>query len=161
MKNLSYLVLFAFAITLSACNFSAGTKKDFGTGLSYSYNGFTVDQVLLAGPDNVAMSDNQVVLNSEIAIVAQGLANYQLKDEKAFPGLTLSVTDKDGNEVLGAKDLFSETEGYSADDASVLRGTVTVGDPMKTGETYHVKMRIWDKNKTDNELTVDVDLVVK
>jgi hypothetical protein len=161
MKNVNYLVLCAVALGLAACNFSAGTKKDFGTGLSYSYNGFTVDQVLLAGPDNLAMSDNEVVLNSEIAIVAQGLANYQMKDDKVFPGLMLSVTDKAGTEVLGAKDLFSDTEGYSAVDASVLRGTVTVGDPMKTGETYHVKMRIWDKIKTDNELTVDVDLVVK
>ena len=161
MKNLNYVILFAVATGFSACNFSAGTKKDFGTGLSYSYNGFTVEQVLLAGPDNVAMTDNQVVLNSEIAIVAQGLANYQMKDDKAFPGLMLSVTDKDGTEVLGAKDLFSETEGFSAVDASVLRGTVTVGDPMKTGETYHVKMRIWDKNKADNELTIDVDLAVK
>lgn len=160
MKNHNYLLLFAVSIGLSACNFSAGTKKDLGTGLSYSYNGFTVDQVLLAGPDNLAMSNNEVALNTKIAIVAQGLANYQMKDDKAFPGLMLSVTDKDGTEVLGAKDLFSATEGYSADDASVLRGTVTIGDPMKQGETYHVKMRIWDKNKTDNELTVEVDLVV-
>jgi hypothetical protein len=160
MKSINYFILFTVAVGLSACSFSAGTKKDFGTGLSYSYNGFAVDQVLMAGPDNVAMSDNKVALNSQIAIVAQGLANYQMKGDKAFPGLMLSVTDKDGTEVLGAKDLFSETEGYTADDASVLRGTVTVGDPMKTGETYHVKMRIWDKNKTDNELTVEVDLVV-
>ena len=49
----------------------------------------------------------------------------------------------------------------TATDAAIIRGTVTVGEPMKAGETYHVKMRVWDKNKPENELTAEVDLVVK
>jgi hypothetical protein len=32
---------------------------------------------------------------------------------------------------------------------------------MKAGETYHVKIRAWDKNKPGNELTAEVDIVVK
>lgn len=161
MKYANHLLTAIVAVTLTACNFSAGTKKDFGTGLSYSYNGFSVDEVLLAGPDNTAMSSNEVDLNTQIAIVAQGLANYELKDDKAFPGLMLSVTDKDGKEVLGAADLFEGTEGYSSADAAILRGTLTIGDPMQAGQTYNVKMRIWDKNKPENELTAEVDLIVK
>jgi hypothetical protein len=161
MKKITSSLLVASALMLWACNFSAGTKKDFGTGLSFEYKGFTVEEVLLVGPDNVAMSTNEVQLGTQVAIVAQGLANYELKDDKAFPGLMISVTDKEGTAVLGAEDLFAESEGYSAADASVLRGTVTVGDPMKAGETYHVKIRVWDKNKPENELTAEVDIVVK
>ncbi len=146
---------------LWACNFSAGTKKDFGTGLSFNYNGFSVDEVLLVGPDNIAMSSNEVQLSTQVAIVVQGLANYELKDDKAFPGLMLSVTDKQGSAIINEADLFAESAGYPAADAAILRGTVTVGDPMKAGETYHVKMRIWDKNKPENELTAEVDVVVK
>lgn len=70
------------------------------------------------------------------------------------------VTDKQETPVIQEADLFSESEGYSTEDASFLRGTVIVGNPMKSGETYHVKMRVWDKNKPENELTAEVDLVV-
>ena len=149
------------AVMLWSCNFSVGTKKDFGTGLSYSYNGFAVDEVLLVGPDNDAMSNNEVPLNTKVGIVVQGLSNYQLQDDKAFPGIQLSVTDKAGVAVIDEADLFANSEGYSTTDASVLRGTVTVGEPMTSGETYHLKMRVWDKSKPENELTADVDIVVK
>ncbi len=161
MKKNNFLILAAIALVWGACNFSAGTKKDFGTGLSFAYNGFGVGEVLLVGPENTALSSNEVKINTTIAIVAQGLTNYQLKDDKAFPGLMLSVTDKQGASILNEADLFEGTEGYPATDAAILRGTVTVGDPMKAGETYHVKMRIWDKNKPENELTAEVDIMVK
>jgi hypothetical protein len=161
MKKFTLLLLVASAFMLWTCNFSAGTNKDLRTGLSFSYNGFSVDEVLLVGADNTAMSNNEVQLNTEVAIVVQGLQNYELKDDKAFPGLMLSVTDSRGAFVINEADLFAESSGYPAADAAVLRGTVTIGDPMKAGETYHVKMRIWDKNKPENELTAEADIVVK
>jgi hypothetical protein len=149
------------AFISTACNFSAGAKKDFTTGLSYSHSGFNVQEVLLVGPDNTAKGDNVVPLSSTVAIVVQGLTNYELKDGKAFPGLMLQVTDEAGTSIINEADLFAGNDGYSTEEASVLRGTVTVGPPMKAGETYHVKMRVWDKNKIDNELTADVDIEVK
>jgi hypothetical protein len=73
----------------------------------------------------------------------------------------LSLTDKTGSSILNEADLFANSGGYSEADAAVLRGSVTVGDPMKSGETYHLKMRVWDKTKPENELTAEVDIVVK
>ena len=160
MRIIYSIFLMTCTIVLWSCNFSVGTKKDFGTGLSYTYNGFAVDEVLLVGPDNVAMSNNEVPLNTQLGIVVQGLTNYQLQDDKAFPGIELRVTDKAGTAVLDEADLFANSEGYSTADASVLRGTVTVGEPMKSGETYHLKMRVWDKTKPENELTAEVDIIV-
>ena len=161
MKKIIYFFLVLPALVLNSCNFSAGTKKDFTTGLSQTYNGFTVDEVLLVGPDNKVMSDNKAKLGTQIAIVIQGLANYELKDNKAYPGLALNVTDKQGNAMLGSEDLFAKNDGFSAADAAVLRGTVTIGAPMKTGETYHIKVHAWDKNKKENELTAEVDIQVE
>jgi hypothetical protein len=131
------------------------------TGLSYSYNGFSVEEVFFVDPDNNAKNNNEVQLNTSVAIAFQGIGNYELKDGKAFPGLMLSVTDKQGVVIINEPDLFANSEGYSATDASVLRGTITIGDPMKIGETYHVTMRVWDKNKLENELTAELDMVVK
>jgi hypothetical protein len=161
MVKFNHALFFAGVIALSSCSFSTGTNKDFATGLSYSYNGFAVEEVLLVGPDNTAMSDNKISLNTQIAIVVQGLSNYELKDEKAFPGLMLVLTDSKGAPVINETDLFADSQGYSPADAAVLRGSVTVGEPMKSGDTYHLKMRVWDKNKPENELTAEVDLVVK
>jgi hypothetical protein len=160
MKKSIYIIL-ASVLVVGACNFSVGTKKDLITGLSYTYNGFSVDEVVMAGPDNKIVASNDVPLNSTVAIVAQGLSNYQLKDDKAFPGMSLVVTDKEGTAVISETDVFAESDGYSAADASILRGTITVGTPMKAGETYHIKMRIWDKIKPENELTADVDIDVR
>jgi len=161
MRN-SFYAFISVAWLCSACSFSAGTNKDFATGLSYSYNGFGVERVVLVGPDNTIMGNNEVVLNSQIALVVEGLTNYELKDEKAFPGLMMTVTDKSGVAVISEADLFSEgKDGYPATDASALRGTITIGNPMVSGETYHAKIRIWDKVKPENELIAEVDLKVK
>ena len=161
MRKINFSLSIVCALILWTCNFSIGTKKDFVTGLSYSYNGFSVDEVLLVGPDNIPMSNNEVQLHTKVAIVVQGLTNYEIKDNKAFPGLMLSVTDKKGIFILNEVDLFAKSEGHSATDAAILRGAVTIGDPMKSGETYHLKMRVWDKSKLENELTAEVDIVVK
>jgi hypothetical protein len=161
MKN-SFYRFVGVALLCSACSFSAGTNKDLATGLSFSYSGFRVGQVALIGPDNAVMTNNEVVLNSQIVVIVEGLSNYELKDGKAFPGMMMTVTDKAGVAVISEADLFSEgKEGYPPTDAAVLRGTITIGNPMVSGETYHAKIRIWDKVKPENELTAEVDLHVK
>ncbi|HEX8040493.1 MAG TPA: hypothetical protein VF490_15145 [Chryseosolibacter sp.] len=158
-KPLLYLAL--GALVWCSCEFSAGKKKDFQTGLSVGNKGFSIGESYLVGPDNTRKADNKVPLNSTVAIVVEGIENYVLKDGKAYPGLMLTVTDKDGKPVLDEQDLLASYDGVSPTDASVLRGTVTVGNPMRAGERYHVKMRIWDKNKFDNEITAEVDIDVQ
>jgi len=107
------------------------------------------------------MTDNKVQLNTKMAIVAVGINNYALKDGKAFPGMMLLVTDKKGTPVINAPDLFEGDQGHPPAAATELRGAITVAQPMIAGETYHVKMRVWDKVKTDNEINIETDLVVQ
>jgi hypothetical protein len=58
------------------------------------------------------MTDNKVQMNTRIAIVALGVNNYQVKDNKVFPGMMLLVTDKKGTPVLKADDLFAGDQGH-------------------------------------------------
>jgi predicted small secreted protein len=148
-------------IIFAGCNFSKGTKKDFRTGLSFNYNGFIVKDVLLVDPANQRMSDNKVQLNTQMAIVAIGVSNYGLKDGKVFPGMMLLVTDKNGTPVINAADLFEGDQGHPEANANELRGDISIGKPMVSGESYHVKMRIWDKVKPDNEINAEADLIVQ
>ncbi|MBL0740697.1 hypothetical protein [Chryseolinea lacunae] len=161
MKTTPSLLLLLLVSILSSCSFSAGTNKDFKTGLSYSYNGFGLDQVYFVGPEDKIQTDNKVDLNSKVAIVVEGLRNYALKDDKASPGLKLAVTDKEGKFIINEADLFAGGEGYTPEQASVLRGTVTVGSPMQSGEKYKINMKVWDKNKPENEFTAEVEIDVK
>jgi predicted small secreted protein len=145
---------------LSGCNFSRGVKKDLKTGLSFNYNGFRVDDVLLVDPTNQAMSSNKVQLNTKIAIVAIGVSNYGVKDGKAFPGMMLSLTDKQGSPIISAADLFEGTAGFPPEKATELRGNITIAKPIVAGQTYHVKIHIWDKVTPGNEINAEADLVV-
>lgn len=166
MKNLQKTLSIPLIVILSCvlfpgCNYSKGTKKDFRTGLSFSYNGFIVQDVLLIDPANKRMTDNKVQINTRIAIVALGVNNYQLKDNKVFPGMMLLVTDKKGTPVLKADDLFAGDQGHPPANATELRGDITIATPMIAGETYHVKMHVWDKVKADNEIDIEADLAVQ
>ena len=159
MKQL--LSLSVMSVLLLACNFSAGVKKDLLTGLYYSNSGLTVSEVYFVGIENTPLKSNKVTIGAELAIVMQGIENYELKDGKAFPGLSLTVTDDQGEAILNNDDLFAGGKGYSPADAAVLRGFFTVGTPMEVGKTYHVKLNAWDKNKKENTITAEVDIVVE
>ncbi len=140
---------------------SAGVKLDVNTGTKTSYSGFSVDEIYIVDAQDAQLSSNEVALNTKFSIVYQGIENYTLKDGKAFPGLSIEVTDAAGNFMLNEADLFSaSSEGYSAEDAAVLRGSVTVGNPMKSGGTYHCKIRVFDKN-SNAEIISELDFKVK
>jgi hypothetical protein len=146
---------------LCACSFSVGTQKDLITGLSYSYKGFAVEEVLLVGPDNVKLKNNEVLEGNQVSIVMKGITNYDMIKDKAFPGMSIVVTDKENKVAMKETDVLSSRTGFSEEIASTLKGTVTVGNPMKAGETYHIKMKVWDKNNPESEITAEVDIVVK
>lgn len=149
--------------TDSGFNFSAsaGVKKDIRTGTKTSYSGFSVDEIYIVDAKDEPLTSNEVALDSKISIVYQGISNYTLKDGKAFPGLSMEVTDASGNFILNEADLFNASaDGFSTEVAAVLRGSVTVGDPMKSGETYHFKIRVFDKN-SNAEIISEMDFKVK
>lgn len=157
-----YIITFILGcVILTGCSYSKGAKKDLRTGLSFNYNGFGVQDVILVDPANKLMTDNKVQLNTKIAIAALGIYNYGLKDGKAYPGMMLLVSDEKGMPVLKIADLFEGDQGHPPAEATELRGDITIARPMVAGETYHVKLRIWDKVKADNELNAETDLVVQ
>jgi len=58
------------------------------------------------GEGDQALSASEVPMDSKFAIVFQGIENYTLKDEKAFSGLSMLVTDAKGGEIINVADLF-------------------------------------------------------
>jgi hypothetical protein len=140
---------------------SAGVKMDISTGTKTSYSGFAVDDIYVVDSEDKELASNEIPIDTKFSIVYQGIKNYTLKEGKAFPGLSLQVTDATGADILNEADLLaSYTDGFSEADASVMRGSVTIGEPMVSGQTYHCKIRVFDKN-SKAEIVSELDFKVK
>ncbi len=160
-KQLFYAAFF-FSLVISSCSFSKGVKKDLATGLSTSYNGLTIDDIYLADGNVKRLGDNKITMGSKIAIIATGVDYFAEKDGKVFPGCSILLTDKSGKEILNLPDAFADlVNGTTVSEAKVLQASLTTGDPMVVGETYHLNVRFFDKNKKENEIVAKVDLLMK
>jgi len=157
------LACFLAIILLTGCNFSVGTKKDFNTGLSVSYNGFRIDNAYLVNSSDKQLNTNKIPLDSGFAIQVRGVENYTLKNGKAYPGCELSIFDKTGKSLGTAPDLMAEIakNGLDPDKATTLSATLTLHEPFKRGEKYHITARFFDKENKKNEIKTSVDVVLQ
>ncbi len=162
MKKLLLLSLLAAALYGCKGGFSKGTKIDMTTGLSASYNGFSLEDIYLAtGENDTRISSNKVTLNSKISILATGVDRFTETNGMVFPGCTIILTDTSGKEILHIDDAFSNMkQGTSKETARLLRAVLTTGAPMLVGETYHLQTRFFDKGNKDSEIVAGVDLLV-
>lgn len=162
MRKLSISLISACCVLSLSCQFSKGVKKDLSTGLSTAYNGFTLDDCYLNDEKGNRLNNNQILLGSKIDVVATGVDYFVEKDGRVFPGCRILLTDKAGKEILNLPDAFAEMkEGTTAAEAKTLQASLSTGDPMVIGQTYHLNVRFYDKNKKENEIVTNVDLLMK
>jgi len=154
----SYLLI-AFVITICSCEFSKGVKKDLTTGLSSSYNGFKIDDIYLADEGGNRLSNNNIKLGAKVLMVASGVDYFTEKEGKVYPGCQIVLTDKNKSELLNLPDAFAEmSSGVAVAEARTLQATLNTGEPMVSGETYHLFVRFFDKNNKEKEIVSNVDL---
>ncbi len=154
----SFLLFALFLLTVS-CQFSKGVKKDLNTGLSTSYNGLAIDDVFLADESGNRLSKNQIALGAKVLMVASGVDYLTEKEGKVFPGCQIILTDKNKNEILNLPDAFADmTNGTTAAEAKTLQASLSTGQPMVSGETYHLLVRFYDKHAKEKEIVSNVDL---
>ena len=142
-----------------SCASNKGDKRVV-SGLAHTFKGLTFEEAYLLGSDSTVMLTNKVKLNGQVTIVMNGMANFVVKDNKVLPGasLTLSI----GNQIVSqTEDIFSASSGLSPDEASTMQATISLAPPVMSGQIYHIKMRVWDKNSPQHELSTEVDLDVE
>jgi predicted small secreted protein len=160
-KIVIILLVFCSFITLS-CSFSKGVRKDLKTGLTASYNGFALEDIYLTDAGETRLDNNTIALGTKLYIMATGVENFEEKNGRVFPGCHIVLTDKNKSEILNLPDAFAESkDGTPATEATTLKAMLTTGDPMVAGETYHLYVRFFDKNKKENEIVANVDLLMK
>lgn len=158
-----YSITFSL-ILFSSClsNTGAGIKKDLNTGLVANYKGLVIDDIYLADADGNRLSSTSIALGSKINITATGVSNFTESAGIVYPGCTIILTDKSGNQILNLPDAFAGlTDGTTAGEAKILQASLNTGDPMLVGETYKLHIQFFDKKNKANTIIADVDLLMK
>ena len=159
IKTKSSFLLIAIAFIISSCQFSKGVKKDLNTGLSASYNGFKLDDIYLADESGNRLKNNAIKLGAKVLMIANGVDYFSEKEGKVYPGCQIMLTDKNKSEILNLPDAFANmTNGTTPAEVRTLQATLNTGQPMVSGETYHLLVRFFDKNNKEKEIVSNVDL---
>lgn len=160
-RNFTNIFVFTILVLISSCKFSTGIKKDLSTGLTSVNNGLSAEDIFLKEYEGTRLPNNKVKLKSKISLTAAGVENFELKDGKVYPGCQIILTDKNKKEVINLPDAFADmVNGSTEDETKSLNATLTTGDPMVVGETYHLYVRFFDKQKKESEIVSNVDIVI-
>jgi hypothetical protein len=144
---------------LGGCEFSVGAKKDLNTGLSASYNGLSADNIFLAGANDSALTNNEVVLGSKVKIIADGVDNFKVVDNKVFPGCTILLLSAANDSIIFIPDAYQDlTDGKAANEANYLTASLNTGDPMQVNGTYLLKVKFYDKQDTTHFIAAECSL---
>lgn len=157
MRNTIAILVLTTMFCLS-CNFSKGVKKDLKTGLSYSYNGFKVENVVALDSYQKALSSNKLPEGSVLYLLMSNVENYTTVDGKAYLGCSLKVTDVEGNVVFSNDDLYKGTEGIDIAQAHNPIVSVRLANPIVAGKTYTVEAHFYDKKKPENVIDTKIDI---
>jgi len=154
---LSFVVL---AMLFTSCNFSKGSYKDLGTGLSYTYNGFTLDKIVLLDGYNEPLSNNKLPEASSLLLLVKDFKNYTVENGKVYLGCRILVTDSEGKEALSIEDLYEKVDGIPVEDIDNQAFQVRLANPIVSGGTYHVTYHLYDKKNEKNQLNASVNIKV-
>lgn len=135
---------------------SVGIKKDLSTGLVSSYKNLEPAKVYLL-MNGETLNHNDIPLGEKFQLVNDGVQGLTEKDGKVSVGCALKITDSKGKILLDEKDLFQGEDLFDKDSASVLRCTVTTGEPMQWEQKYDVQVKFWDKygdGNIENKVTI-------
>ena len=142
-------VSFGFA---KGAKISSSGLKTVNTGLTFRESFFTADAA--------RTESNQVQIGQKVAIVFEGIEGFEQKNGKVFPALSIVVMDSKNQMVLNYDNLLKSEIGYDPKDATTLTGALTIGEPLKQGETYNLTVTVGDM-ESENAIVGNITLKVK
>lgn len=145
-------LLLAVAMVVSC---SKGVKALPLIGLNYSYNGFFVDGVRLINAESKSeLKNKEIKIGETLYIAIDKVKGFKVEDGKIQPACKVTVTDPEGNVVLGSDDVYAGQE-Y---DSNVENFSVTVkmGTPIVAGKTYTTEVNLYDKLNPENKVDITV-----
>jgi hypothetical protein len=128
----------------AAMTFSVTDGKDL-VGIETQYNGLKPAKVFILS--NGSLKSTDVTVGQKLTLFFDDVDGLAVQpDSTVLMGASMSVIDKSGNHALEYSDVFQQNPVVSIAKSKSVTLYLIVGDPMKPGETYLWRMRLWDKN---------------
>lgn len=123
---------------------SAGTKKDFNTGLTTTYQNMEPAKTFMVMNDEV-INHTDIPLGESFVIINEQVEGLTIKDGKFSTGCALQIKNEKDSVLLDIKDLFEGNDIFEKTPSIQLKCTINTGAPMQWDETYTATVRFWDK----------------
>ncbi|MBA6157350.1 hypothetical protein H3Z83_12605 [Tenacibaculum sp. S7007] len=145
-------------LVFTSCNFSQGTYKDLKTGLSYSYNGLSIEGVKILKDNTIPLQNNNIEKFSHIYFNLFGLDFLTKKEGKVSVGAEMIIKDKENNIIMDEPDLF--TNNGSFEFLETVELNIYTGTNFKENKEYILTSKVWDKNNKDNSIIITFPFMV-
>lgn len=154
---LKVVAIFIFTIFCISCNHKENTSGIIANARELKYDKLVIKL------NKDTLKGNEVNLGKELILNIYGLRGFKETFGKLFLGCNLVLTDASGKEIIIYKDLYSyyDVSGISTEDIkNKFSISLNLQAPMKRGETYTWKSRIWDK-KGAGEINTELTFKIK
>lgn len=157
MKHLLLYLSCLFCIL--SCQFDKSVHKDLMTGLYTTGDGLGAERVYLA-TETEEIERSTFTYGEKIFVMFDDMSGFVKENDKAFPGMHLVVTSKEGDTVMRVADLYADNSAGFDDAPLVLRTDLIVAAPIHSGKAYTWHIDIWDKKgKGKFSFTLDFNII--
>jgi hypothetical protein len=152
------LTTYFSVLMVASCNYKkvAGVTKDFDTGLTASYINMQPKSAYLV-MNNEVLNHTDIPIGESFQLVNDGVEGMVQKNGKVSAGCYLKMSDDSGKILMEVADLFEGKDLFDKDSASMLRCTISTGEPMEWEKIYKVQAIFWDKygsGKITNDFSI-------
>lgn len=110
---------------------------------------------------NTRVHNTMIQSGTQLKLHFAGLADFEVKNEKANLGCTLEIKDQTGQLILLYKDMFQPySQGVSPKEVEQMTINLVTFKQPTSGNRYDLFARIWDKNTDKSaEITLNFEIV--
>ncbi len=157
MKNQAFVIVLVM-LALISCDYSKSVSKDLQTGLTTRGDGLSCEDVYLSDGEQ-EINRNTFIYGENVYVNFENIEGFNKEEGKAFPGMQLCVVSQSGDTVMIYPDLYDDYQDGISISPLLLQSTLTVADPIHSGNEYTLYINIWDKNGEGTFIaTLDFDV---
>lgn len=113
--------------------------------------------------DKKVVFGNEVNAENTFILINEGLEGFDVVDGMVYPGISLLLVDRNGNEIISDENLLSANSETGIDPIELRENQAPVQLTFAQGRTAnpcHMTTRIFDLKNPEKHITIETDLVV-
>ena len=114
--------------------------------------------------DQKVVLDKNVNIRHKFILISEGLEGFDTVDEMAYPGISLLLVDKNGNEIIASENLLDADSENGINHLKLRDNQTPVTLSFTQGNAanpYHLATKIFDLKNPDKYILIETDLVME